>query len=200
MTLPQQKVTISPNEYLEIERTSEVKHEYFDGEIFAMVGASVNHNRINTNVIVELGGRLKAAGSACTVFSNDMRVKVEEAEKYTYPDVSVVCGEIELEKVKGLETLLNPVVIIEILSSSTELYDRVKKFEHYQLIDSFREYILISQDRCRVESYVQGDNTNWTYTAFTNMDQVIVIESINCELPLSEIYYRVKFHPLTVDE
>ncbi|MBF0414134.1 MAG: Uma2 family endonuclease, partial [Desulfamplus sp.] len=115
---PQEKTMMTTEEYLELERVSDIKHEYFDGEIFAMVGASLNHNQISGNIFGELRNQLKQ--SPCRPFVNDLRVKIQEIDKYTYPDIVVVCGDIELEKENGMETLLNPVVIIEVLSDSTE--------------------------------------------------------------------------------
>ncbi len=189
--LPQKKEIITPEGYLAFERNSELKHEYFDGEIFAMVGASLNHNRISRNIDRELGNQLKE--NSCENFVGDMRVKVEEINKYTYPDIVVACGKIELEG-KGLDTLLNPVVIIEILSDSTEAYDRGLKFEHYQLIGSLQEYILVSQHSCNVVRYLSNQNDSWNYRKYSNMKQVLELESIKCELPLSEIYHRVEFN------
>ncbi|MBF0574279.1 MAG: Uma2 family endonuclease [Desulfamplus sp.] len=180
---------ITPKEYLEFERTSEFKHEYFDGEIFAMVGASLNHNQISMNLIRELGVQLKH--SSCRPFINDLRVKVQEIEKYTYPDIVIVCGDIKIEKESGMETLLNPIVIIEVLSNSTEAYDRGAKFQHYQLIPSLQEYILVSQFSPLVEKYVRSDKGQWIYTSYEGMDKTIAIEAVKCELILSDIYYQV---------
>ncbi|MBF0377961.1 MAG: Uma2 family endonuclease [Desulfamplus sp.] len=180
---------ITPKEYLEFERTSEFKHEYFDGEIFAMVGASLRHNQINGNIFAELRNQLKQ--SPCRPFINDLRVKVQEIEKYTYPDIVIVCGDIKLEKESGMETLLNPIVIIEVLSNSTEAYDRGAKFQHYQLIPSLQEYILVSQYSPLVEKYVRSDKGQWIYTSYEGMDKTIAIEAVKCELILSDIYYQV---------
>jgi len=188
---PQEKSRMTQEEYLEFERYSEIKHEYFDGEIFAMVGASLNHNRINTNFTRELGVQLK--GSLCDPFSSDMRVKVQKNDKYTYPDIVIVCGDIELERIGGMETLLNPTAIIEILSDSTEAYDRGAKFQHYRLVPSLQEYILVSQHTCLVERYVRSEDGSWRYIAYDNMEQTMTIESVRCELLLSDIYYRVEW-------
>lgn len=188
---PQEKTGMSPEDYLEFERTSEIRHEYFNGEIFAMVGASLNHNQIHVNVLTELRNQLKT--SPCRPFSNDMRVKVQEIDKYTYPDIVIVCGDIELEKTGGMETLINPVVIIEILSNSTEAYDRGTKFQHYRLIPSLQEYILISQYSCLVEKFIRGDEGSWLYFSYEEMGQIMIIKAIKCELPLQEIYHQVEF-------
>nr|WP_320015515.1 Uma2 family endonuclease [uncultured Desulfobacter sp.] len=183
---------ITQEEYLELERTSEIKHEYFNGQIFAMTGGSLNHNRISRNIDRKLGNQLE--GSPCENFVGDMRVKIQGNEKYTYPDITVVCGNIELEKIKGVETLLNPIVIMEILSESTEAYDRGTKFRHYRLIPSLQEYILVSQDHCLVELYRRGDNDIWQILSpCTDMNKSVSIASADCELLLSDIYYRVEF-------
>jgi Uma2 family endonuclease len=186
-----EKNRMTPDEYLEFERNSEIRHEYFEGEIFAMTGGSLNHNQISANIVRELGNQLK--NSPCRAFASDMRVKVNEIEKYIYPDIVVVCGDIELEKIMGVETLLNPVVIMEILSTSTEAYDRGKKFTHYRLIPTLQEYFLVSQDYCQVEKYIRSDDGGWKYFSYEDMEQFFKIESIEFELPLSEIYYRVVF-------
>jgi len=187
---PEETIQMTPEEYLEFERHSEIKHEYFDGEIFAMIGASVNHNRIGSNINRLLGNQL--VNRPCDIFSNDMRVKIQRVKKYTYPDIAVVCGSLELED-QQFDTLLNPAVIIEILSKSTEAYDRGVKFQHYQLIPSLKEYILVTQHSCRIEKYVRGNNGRWLYSSHEGMNQTMTIESINCALPLSEIYSRVEF-------
>mgnify|MGYP006306247721 CR=1 FL=1 len=187
---PLKEINIFPIDYLEFERSSNLRHEYFNGEIFAMTGSSLSHNRISSNIVH--GIRSKVSDSACDVFSNDMRVKVDELEKYTYPDVVIVCSDIEIEKIKGMETLLNPVVIFEILSDSTEEYDRGDKFTHYRFIPSLREYILVSQKEFLVEKYLIDDKLMWNLTTYDNKEDILNIDSISCSLPLSEIYYRVE--------
>lgn len=187
----QEKTIMTTEEYLEFEKNSEVKHEYFEGEIFAMVGASLKHNQISVNIVSELRSQLKQ--SPCRPFINDLRVKVQEIDKYTYPDIVIVCGDIELEKESGMETLLNPVVIIEVLSDSTEAYDRGTKFHHYQLIKSLQEYILVSQYSCLVEKFIRCNGDEWAYLSYDNVDKPIPIISAKCELMLSDIYYRVEW-------
>lgn len=194
MVLKKENCKITPAQYIEFEKTATVRHEYLDGEIFAMVGASLNHNRINANTVSELRNKLK--NSSCEAFASDMRVKIQEIEKYTYPDIVATCGDIDLESGEP-DTLLNPIVIIEILSDSTESYDRGLKFEHYQHIQSLREYILISQDRCRIEKFKKAEDATWIYSSYTEKTQAVPIESINCDISLSEIYHRVEFDPVT---
>ncbi|MBF0259095.1 MAG: Uma2 family endonuclease [Desulfamplus sp.] len=188
---PQNKEGITPKEYLEFEKTSETRHEYFDGEIFAMVGATLNHNQISGNIFGELRNQLKQ--SPCRAFVNDLRVKVQEIDKYTYPDIVVACGDIELEKEIGMETLINPLVIIEVLSDSTEAYDRGIKFQHYRLISSLKEYILVSQHSCLVEKFVRSNGEKWLYSTYEEMDKTMIIEAVQCEIALSEVYRWVNF-------
>ena len=189
--IPRQKNKISPKEYLELEKNSEFKHEYFDGEIFAMVGAKRSHNIISSNIIGELRNGLKQ--TPCMVFSSDMRVKIEKIEKYTYPDIVLACDKMEFLE-DELDSLINPVAIMEILSDSTEAYDRGLKFKHYQLIESLQEYILVSQYYCQVEKYIRNKDNSWNYTSFTDIEQTLKISSIKCELPLSEIYHKVELN------
>ena len=186
--LLQEKNIISPEEYLALERESSEKSEYFDGEMFAMAGASREHNQISSNIVRLLGNDLLE--KPCSVFSSDMKVKVSEIKKYTYPDIVVVCGDEQYED-ENRDVLLNPLVIIEILSDSTEAYDRGDKFLHYQLIDSFSEYILISQYFCKVEKFSRQRGDTWIYSKYINMKESLSIESLQSELLLSEIYRKV---------
>nr|WP_080803754.1 Uma2 family endonuclease [Desulfamplus magnetovallimortis] len=191
--IPQEKIKMTPDEYLELEENSDTKHEYFHGEVFAMVGARKNHNIISFNISRELGNQIKK--TPCMGFGNDQRVKID-ADKYVYPDIVVACDEIIFLE-DELDSLINPVLIMEILSNSTEIFDRGDKFQYYQSIDSLKEYILVSQHKCLVEQFVRNkENHTWTYTAYPNIDQTLSLESVKCDLPLSEIYYRVDFDTL----
>ena len=182
---------MTPEEYLAFERASlEIKHEFYDGKLFAMVGASRHHNRINVNLTAKLHSKLETDNFDCEVFSNDMRVKISE-EKYTYPDLVITCGDAEFED-NELDTLTNPVVIIEILSDSTERFDRTKKFFYYRKIPTLQEYILVSQHECWIEKYTR-QNDIWSYQSYEGLDQTLTIVSADCELPLSEIYLNVTF-------
>jgi Uma2 family endonuclease len=179
----------SPEEYLARERKAEYKSEYIDGFIVAMAGASEAHSLIVVNVAGELRARLKS--QPCRTYATDMRVKVSNAGLYTYPDVSVVCGERRFEDVE-VDTLLNPNVLVEVLSESTEAYDRGKKFARYQWLESLTDYVLIAQDEARVEHFVrQGEH--WLLTVITGLEGTLRLESVGCELPLREIYDRVEF-------
>jgi len=183
---PEKKLT--SEEYLAIERDADIKSEYFEGEIFAMAGAGRNHNLVEANIMRVLGNQL--IESPCNVYPSDMRVKISRIDKYVYPDISVACDDEEFEDDEN-DTLLNPIVIMEILSKSTEAYDRGKKFEHYQYIDSFSEYFLISPNSYRVEQYVRRNKRIWTYYLFQDEDDVINIKSIGCELFLRDIYKKI---------
>ncbi len=184
---------ISPEEYLAIERKADYRSEYFDGEMFAMAGASRSHNRIVTNLVSGLDVQLKTR--QCNVYSSDMRVNVPQTSLFTYPDVVVTCGE-ERFTDDEYDVLLNPNLIIEVLSDSTEAYDRGKKIFHYQQIDSLSEYLLVSQHVQRVERFAKQNATQWLYTDFRAPGEEIRMPSIACSLTLQEIYHKVESHPL----
>ena len=188
---PQDKNKMTPGQYLAFERSAlDIKYEFFDGEAFAMVGAGRNHNRINVNLTVELGGKFKADKSTCNLFSNDMRVKI--AENYVYPDIVIYCGDAKFED-DEFDTLTNPIIIMEILSDSTEAFDRGDKFAYYQVIPTLKEYILVSQKKYRIEQFILSDDNKWEYRSYEGRDKVLKMESIGCELRLSEIYLNVTF-------
>jgi Uma2 family endonuclease len=180
---------ITPEEYIAAERRATVKSEYIYGEIFAMSGASNAHNLITLDIATELN--LKLRGSGCLVYSNDMRVKTKQTGAYFYPDVVVVCDKPRFED-NVFDTLLNPILIVEVLSPSTEAFDRGDKFAHYQQLDSLREYILVSQDRMRVEHH-RLTETHWVGKTFEAPEDVLQFNSIECELPLRDIYTRISF-------
>ncbi|MFW5635203.1 MAG: Uma2 family endonuclease [Thermodesulfobacteriota bacterium] len=173
-------------EYLDRERVAEYKSEFFSGEMFAMTGASRNHNLIVTNLIRELSGQLKK--TPCRVYPSDMRLKVEKTGLYTYPDVMVVCGEHRFADTEEKNTLLNPDVIVEVLSDSTEKYDRGDKFAHYRRIDSLTEYLLISQKKPKIERYFKNSTGLWTLMETDDSRSEILLDSIGCTLSLEEIY------------
>ena len=187
----QLKPYISPQEYLALERQAETKSEYWNGRIYAMSGASEAHNLISLNAAVELHTQLKKR--PCKVYPSDLRVKVNPTGLYTYPDVSVVCGEAKFDE-KRKDNLLNPTVIIEVLSPSTEAYDRGKKFDHYRRLESLQDYLLVAQDSVMILHYARqaGDDDRWLLTAYYGLDTVASIESIGCEFPLAEVYDKVE--------
>ncbi len=181
------KRRISPEGYLALERQAETKSEYLDGEIFAMTGASRKHNRIITNLIIALDAQLKAKG--CELFAIDMRVKVSATGLYTYPDLVVACGEPRFEDAE-VDTLLNPRLVIEVLSRSTKDYDRGTKFLHYRALGSLAEYLLIAQDRVHVEHYVH-QSESWLFTETDRSEDVLELPSVGARLALSDVDDRV---------
>lgn len=190
MGLAQKKPKLyKSEEYLELERDSEIRHEYLDGEIFEMAGGNKRHNGISANLVRLLGNQLLEQD--CIVYGSDMRVRITSTGKYTYPDVVAVCGE-EIFEDETEDTLLNPMLIVEVLSKSTEAYDRGAKFEYYQTIKSFREYVLITQEPFRVEQFVRKEKNVWTYFEFRKSDDTVKLNSIDCELVLKDIYHKIQ--------
>ncbi len=178
----------SPAEYLALERKAVFKSEYHDGLITAMAGTSREHNLITINFAREISSQLK--DRPCEAYVSDMRVYIDRTGLYTYPDVVVACGEPRFQD-DEVDTLLNPTVIVEVLSPTTEVYDRGKKFLHYRRLPSLREYVLVSQDRVLVERFTrQGDEG--LLTELNQIDDTLRLGSIDCELPLREIYAKVK--------
>ena len=185
-----QHPSVSPENYLTQEREAEFKSEYLNGDVYAMAGASRNHNQITSNLVVSLGGQL--ATEPCGVYVSDMKVRTRtlETNKYSYPDVVVTCGEELFEDSQG-DVLLNPQIIIEVLSNSTEAYDRGLKFFHYQLIPSLQEYLLVSQHYCRVEHYQRRVDKQWIYSEFHQMEDNVPLSTVDCSLKVIDIYRRV---------
>jgi Uma2 family endonuclease len=183
------KTFLTEEEYLAIDRQAEFRSEYFAGEMFALAGASRRHNRIVTNLVVALDLQLR--GRPCNVYSSDMRVKVKSTGLFTYPDVVITCEEERFADGDN-DVLLNPLIIIEVLSDSTEAYDRGKKFENYQSIESLKEYLLVSQNSQRVEQFVRHNNKNWIYSEVHEFGENIEIKSIECELKLEDIYLKTQ--------
>ena len=189
-TLP--KTYLTPEQYLEIERKAEFKSEYYQGEMFAMSGARFAHIQIVANAMRELG--LQLLDRPCQPLSSDMRVCVAPVGLYTYPDVVVVCG--ELKFLDGtFDTLLNPTVIIEVLSESTEAYDRGRKFEHYRPLESLAEYLLVSSERVSVERYTRQPDGSWNYIAKASLEDSLDLQSVGCHLALADLYEKVEFTP-----
>lgn len=186
---PQEHLPLTSEQYLAKEREAEFKSEYINGEIFAMAGASREHNQISSNIVISLGSQL--LDKPCSVYSSDMKVKIAKANKYTYPDIVATCDPQHFED-DHTDVLLNPSVIIEILSDSTEAYDRGLKFFHYQRLESLREYLLVSQKFCHVEKYERQANNLWAYSEFHDVDDAVNINTLNCTLPLKEIYRKVE--------
>ena len=186
----QQSLFLSESEYLHRERFAECKSEFLNGEIYAMAGASRAYNQITSNLVISLGAQLLE--KPCGIYSRDMKVKTrtDKTSKYSYPDVVVACNAEQFEDENG-DVLLNPLVIIEVLSEATEAYDRDLKFFHYQLIPSLREYLLVAQDYCRVEKYLRQDNNQWVYSEYHDRQDVIEVVTLQCQISVAEIYRRV---------
>ena len=184
------KTRMTEAEYLAFERKSREKHAFYRGEIFAMAGASREHNLISLNIGAELRQQLK--DRRCEAYVGDLRVRIDQLGLHTYPDVVVVCGEPEFLDAE-VDTLLNPVLLIEVLSESTEDYDRGMKFKQYRQIPSLKEYLVVSQTEPLVEQYVRRGDTYWELGEVRGLDQKLTLSSVGCELPFSEIFAKVVF-------
>jgi Uma2 family endonuclease len=187
LAIPKKK--LSETEYLAIERAAEFKSEFYNGEMFAMSGASRQHNEIKENLSIEIGSRLK--GGSCRTYSSDQRVKIDRTGLYTYPDLLIVCGQPIFDQEHG-DILFNPQVIIEILSKSTESYDRGKKFLHYRRLPSLREYVLVSQERKLVERFVRQPDETWLLTTFDDPDGEFVLSTVPVRVPMADVYRGVE--------
>ena len=179
----------TPEEYLAFEREAEEKHEFVDGEIIAMAGASREHNLIGVNITVELGYQLRKKG--CELYANDMRVRMRN-RRYGYPDVVVVCGEPQFDD-DEFDVLLNPTIVVEVLSKSTRFRDKTEKLIAYQKMESLRECLLVEQIESRVEHYIKQTSKQWLLKIYEDLDETVLLESINCRLPLAEIYAQIEF-------
>ena len=175
-------------EYLELDRQSEERLEFWNGEVFNMSGVSAEHNEIELNIATDL--RVQLRNRNCRLFLANMRIKVPVAPPYRYADLSALCGEAELEKIGGVDVVTNPSLIVEVLSPSTERYDRDIKFKQYQSIASLVEYVLVNQDVAFVAHYIKRDG-EWIYRSYSELTDSIKLESLGCEIMLSEIYRNV---------
>lgn len=183
------KPRLTPAEYLVIEREAATKSEYLDGEVFAMAGGSSQRSIIALNVASEIRNALK--GRPCVTHGPDMKVWIENSQSYVYPDVSGLCG--PLETADGVaDAYSNPSYVIEVLSASTETYDRSGKFHRYQTLPSLQDYVLIAQDKVAVEIF-QRHEAGWFYRSLLNLEDHLRLESVGCEVPLTEIYRNVAF-------
>ncbi|HVN64015.1 MAG TPA: Uma2 family endonuclease [Candidatus Binataceae bacterium] len=180
---------ITEEEYLALDRAAEVRSEYFNGEMFAMSGGSMRHAQLQGNIFGELYNALR--GGACRAYGSDFRVRVSPGRMYTYPDVTVVCGKPLLADERQ-DVLLNPVVIFEVLSPSTEQYDRGLKLQYYRRIESLSDYILVDQNQIHIEQYTRGDAGVWTLRDYQNLEEELRIPSIGVALALGRIYDRVE--------
>jgi Uma2 family endonuclease len=179
----------TPEEYLELERAAEFKSEYLDGQIYAMSGARLAHAAITFNLYGQVGAQLKPP---CRGLSNDMKVRTSYDGLYAYPDLIVVCGEPVFLDKKG-DALLNPKVIFEVLSPSTEVYDRTEKFFRYQMLESFTDYVLIAQSEPRIEHFSRHPNSGWLFNLVKGMENSLPVSSLDCTLELARIYSLIEF-------
>jgi Uma2 family endonuclease len=186
----QRRRAYTSDEYLARERTSNQKSEYYAGEIYGLAGGTEQHNLISGNVYASFHAQLRRR--QCTVYPSDMRVYIQQTGLYTYPDVSVTCGPAQFQD-PHRDTLLNPTVIVEVLSPSTENYDRGKKFQNYRTLDSLQEYIVIAQDSHHIEHYVRQPNNQWLLEEFDELDAVLSIAAIDCTLAIQDVYEKVVF-------
>ena len=187
-----EKLFFSPEDYLTRERQATFKSEYYQGELFAMAGASEQHNLIVSNSIITLGTQLKKR--PCRVYPSDLRLLIPNTGLFTYPDLMIICGEPQFEYDRR-DVVSNPIVLVEVLSDSTEAYDRGTKFEQYRTLDSLKQYVLIAQDRTSVESFTKSPEGNWVLSATNEMLQSHWLEPIQCSLALADVYDKVKFEP-----
>ena len=200
MAIPREKIRrrYTAEEYLELERAAEYRHEFLDGQIFAMAGESLSHSRICINLAIEAGSKLK--GKLCEALSPKMKVRTSSASLFAYPDLTIVCGVPQFHDTKK-DVLTNPQVIFEVLSPSTETYDRTTKFQRYRMgNETLTDYILVSQDKTFVEHFTEQADGNWLYRSLSEMSETFQIEMVDCELSLSEIYDRVEFFPEELKE
>jgi Uma2 family endonuclease len=187
--IPKERFTLE--EYIEFDKNSEERWEYFDGVVVSMSGGTLTHNRIARNLTTSLTNKL--SGRRCEVLPADMRIKVSKAPPDRYADVVAVCGEPVIETIQGLDVLVNPRLIVEILSDSTEVYDRGKKFVSYQSIDSFEEYLLVTQDKPYITHYVRQADGSWLRSDIEGIESEIELVTIQRKITLREIYALVEF-------
>ena len=190
-TLPD-KQRMTADQYLAFERASETKHEYFDGDIIDYAITNVSHAQLVQNIsgLLYLHGRAQG----CLTFTTDLRVRIGKARAYTYPDVIVICGEPQFADDQQ-DTLLNPTIIFEILSPSTEVIDRVRKFANYTALSSLQSYLLVTQDGPQLEQYTRQIDGRWLYSKVTTLADDIVLPSVNCTFRLEDIYENVRLNP-----
>lgn len=187
----------SPEEYLELEVASGDRHEYINGQIILMPGGLPNHNRISVNLLAHLKFALK--GKPYDVFGSDQRLWIPKKRIYTYPDVTVVAGQLELQEGRK-DTITNPLMIGEVLSKSTQSYDRVGKFAAYRTIPSFQEYILIDQHSVQVNQYIKKESNEWVFRAYEAESDVLALASVPCEISLADLYDKVEFEDSDTSE
>jgi Uma2 family endonuclease len=191
-TVPQKRL-YKLDEYLDLEKSSPEKHEFYRGEIFLMAGASVKHNRIARNLLAHLTFQLR--GKKCEPFGSDLRIAVKNYPLHTYPDISVICGELVMDSTDK-QAASNPHTLLEVLSPSTEKYVRGQKFKFYRSLSSLREYILVAQDQPQVERFVLQGSDKWLLHLYEGLDDVVELSDLDCRLTMKDIYEGVTFGEL----
>ena len=182
-------------EYLDLERSLESRNEFFDGEVFAMSGGTPLHSQITANLIQVIGRRL--SGGRCVVYTSDLRLKIQATGLFTYPDLSVVFGPIQFAAGTD-DTVVNPTVIVEVLSDSTEAYERGTKFENYRRMPSLREYLLVGQKGPRIEQFVRQENEQWLLREAAGFDATLALPSLEIKISLAEVFAGVEFVPAPI--
>ncbi len=195
MSVPLEKIHFSVAEYLDQERASDIRHEYHDGEILAMAGGSVKHSRIASNALIAIGMALR--GKPCQPHGSDLKVSIRSQSRFVYPDITIVCGEPQIDPRAGQsEAITNPTVVIEVLSPSTQTYDRTKKFQYYRALDSLEEYILIASDEARIETFCRRNDGSWAFRSWIGLEAQVPIESVSISVLVAEVYAGVEFDAL----
>jgi Uma2 family endonuclease len=183
---------ISVEEYVKAENESKTKHEYHDGKIFALAGGTLNHGLLCGNAYSEIRNKLKTKGSNCVPFTSEVKIYIGKRNSYVYPDSLVICGDIEKSEVE-INSIINPILIVEVLSKSTAEYDRGDKFYFYRQLQSFKEYILIEQDRHIVDVHFKNKNSDlWKITRYEGLGKIIKIHSLDIEITMEELYFRTE--------
>jgi Uma2 family endonuclease len=182
---------VTPEEYLAAERLSETRSEYLDGGVFPMPGGGLNHNQITLNLALELGTQLRT--TPCRVLWMDLKVRMPDSRKFCYPDLVVVCAELQFHDDRK-DVILNPDLVVEVLSPSTEAFDRGAKFRAYQTMESLKEYLLVSQGKPLIEQYLRNDDGEWRYRAAEGLESALTLPSIGCTLNLGAVYDKVDFN------
>jgi Uma2 family endonuclease len=195
MSLPEPLRRLTEAEYLEIERAANFKSEFFEGEIFAMAGGTPQHSLIATNLAREFGNRLKSGN--CVPYNADLRIKIAATGLCTYPDLSIICGPLQLAEGTD-DTVLNPTLLVEVLSGSTEAYDRGKKFEHYRQIPSCQEYLLVSQHEPRIEQFSRQADGRWVLNEAAGLKALLELPSLRISVSLAEVFAKVIFVPSSI--
>lgn len=194
MALPHALPFFTPDQYLSLERNSEIRHEYLDGFVYAMAGESPEHSTICFNLVVAIGLQLR--DKPCRGFSPNMKVRTSRSGLYAYPDLAVVCGEPTFHDERR-DVITNPVVIFEVLSPSTEAYDRGEKFLRYRTeIETLQDYVLVSQDRPRIEHFSRQPDGSWLSSEVSGLAETLSLSSIDCRIELAEVYSRIEFEDL----